>query len=132
MTIKHNLIIFIFLTYFSFILSKYQESDKEAPKNGKDYPGITCGKKDPKKPKDCTKYGTDSGMLCCWVSGSRESSSGLCTLLSTNKADNMNIDGETLFKSGENNNYYWNCGNKSIFLNICILLNIVLLFLSLL
>ena len=132
MTIKQNLIILVFLYIFSFILSKFQDLNETAPKNGTDYPGIQCGKKDPKKPNDCIKFGTDSGMLCCWVSGTKESSSGQCTLLYYKKAEDMKIDGDTLFKRGENNNYYWNCGNKSIFLNISIILNFVLLFMALL
>ena len=131
MTIKQNLIILIFLNIFSFILSKYQLINERGPENGKDYPGIQCGKKEPKKPKDCTKYGTDSGMLCCWVSGTKDSSIGECTLLSSIRAEEMKIDGDTLFTGGgENNNYYWNCGNKSIFLNISIILYFVLLFMA--
>ena len=29
--------------------------------------GLTCGKENPKDQTECTKYGTDSGMYCCWV-----------------------------------------------------------------
>ena len=65
MTAKNNLIIFIFLIIISFILSIYKESDLDAPINGIDYPGIQCGRNEPKNRKHCTDYGTDSGMLCC-------------------------------------------------------------------
>ena len=131
MAIKHNLIILIFLNIFSFILSENKEVDMWAPKNGTDYPGIECGKKNPEKPKDCIKFGTDSGMLCCWVSRSNVSSDGQCTLLSSLKADQMKINGTKLFTHPDGDNHlYWDCGNKSIFLNISIILNFVLIFMA--
>ena len=132
MTTKNNLIILIFLITLSFIFSKYFESEKEAPINGTDYPDIQCGKKEPKKEKDCTKYGTDSGMLCCWVSDSKGSTKGQCTLLSTHKADEKEIDGETYFKNEKSINKYWDCGNKSIYLNINLFLFFVFLFITIL
>ena len=101
MTIKQNLIILIFLNIFSFILSKYQLINERGPENGKDYPGIQCGKKEPKKPQDCTKYGTDSGMLCCWVSGTKDSSIGECTLLSSIRAEEMKLMAIHCLQEGE-------------------------------
>ena len=38
------------------------------------YDELKCGKEDsPKKEKDCTKYGTGSGMVCCWISDESKS-----------------------------------------------------------
>ena len=128
MATKNNLIILIFLITLSFVFSEI-ESEKEAPIKDIDYPGISCGKKEPKKAKDCTKYGTDSGMLCCWVSDSKISEKGECTLLSEHKADEKKIDGEMYFK---NNNKYWDCGNESIYLNINLFLYFVFLFITIL
>ena len=74
-----NLIIILIL--FSFINKIKNDCP---PKLGVDYPGIKCGKDNPKDEKDCTKYGTDSGMLCCYVKYSDNTKN--CTLLSIDKA----------------------------------------------
>ena len=133
MTTKNNLIILIFLITLSFVFSENTESEKYAPINGTDYPGIQCGKKEPKKKKDCTKFGTDSGMLCCWVSDSPgESREGQCTLLSKDKASEKKIKGEKFFENGNNNDKYWDCGNESIYLNINLFLFFVFLFITIL
>ena len=94
------------------------KADK-GPLNGTDYPNISCGKPKPKKEKDCTKYGTDSGMLCCWVSPSKSSSEGKCTLLSSNTAKDtkFKIEGDKEFEETDSDgNKYWSCGNKSFYL----------------
>ena len=83
---------------------------------------LTCGKSSPKKEKDCTKYGTGSGMLCCWVKPS--GGSGKCYLVPESKADEAGIDGAKTFTSGD----YWSCGNKSTYINISIVLFLLILF----
>ena len=86
-------------------------------------PELTCGKKSPKKEKHCTKYGTGSEMLCCWVSSSKDSSNGACYLLPYSKADEFGIDGEKTFENEpDNNKKYWSCGNKANYINISIIL----------
>ena len=117
---KINGILFIFLISFNFIIAQ------DPPIINDDYPNIPCGKKNPKNPKDCTKYGTDSGMLCCWVSNTQKTEQ-FCTLLYYKKAEEKNIKGEQTFTTGDKNRY-WNCGNKSFYLN----LNILFFFTSLL
>ena len=77
-----------------------------------DYPRITCGKKNPKKHKDCTKYGTDSGMLCCYVEIQGKYIG--CYLLSEKMADLKEIKGDKTFPDEE----AWHCGNNSNFLKI--------------
>ena len=62
--IKNIFLLIILIDLFQMFSAEDQNSP---PKKGTDYPDITCGKSKPKKPKDCTNYGTDSGMLCCWI-----------------------------------------------------------------
>ena len=93
-----------------------------------EYPNIKCGKKNPKKPKDCTKYGTDSGMLCCWVtSGEHETKNPECTLLSEEMARIKGIYGEKIY-IGDYDKRYWNCGNNSVYLNINFIISFFSLF----
>ena len=108
--------IFLFINSLTFINNTFED---KAPKVGDEYPGINCGKKEPKKPEDCTKYGTDSWMLCCWVSNSKNNrENGECLLLSTKMANLKNLKGEKEFIESEDSKYYWNCGNDSSFINI--------------
>ena len=102
-----------------------------------DYPkfidSLTCGKSSPKKETDCTKYGTGSGLLCCWIADNKDSESGKCYLLSEAQAEKYGIDGEKLFNSTEmpntdHTNYYWSCGNMSTFININVIMLIFVLF----
>ena len=117
MKIKSNIIFLLLLTSLNFI--KTQDSQDDAPVKGKDFPDITCGKKNPKEPKDCTKYGTDSGMLCCWISKDKDSTDGKCYLLSEKMADQKGIDGSKIFQNQNSDGYkFWNCGNKSTYLDI--------------
>ena len=99
------------------------------PKKDIDYPGISCGKPNPKKEKDCTKYGTDSGMLCCWVAGTDKVSGAKCTLLSQKTAEDntYNFKGSKVF-----DDKYWSCGNKSFHLNADIFFVLILIVLTLL
>ena len=56
---------------------------------------ISCGKKNPTKEKHCTKYGTDSGFVCCSV----KTSAGIeCQLRTFKWAENNDIKGEKDFK----------------------------------
>ena len=110
-----NLIIILIL--FSFI-NKIKNLDP--PELGKHYPGIKCGKDNPEKEKDCTKYGTDSGMLCCYVNKTRK-----CELMNENTAVSFGIKPKNNFIGGE----YWDCGNKSYYYNINIILFLILIFL---
>jgi hypothetical protein len=94
---------------------------------------LTCGKSidgTPKKEKDCTDYGTGSGMLCCFVADSKDGD-GSCYLLPASLGSNIkDAGGKKLFmkpKSGQK--AYWSCGNKSYFLNIDIIMIFLILFL---
>ena len=121
-----KIIYIIFITILQIIHTDYMD---EPPLSSKDdYPNIKCGKKNPKTPTDCTKYGTDSGMLCCWVtSGEHETNNAECTLLSYKMADLKGISGEKIY-IGDYSKRYWNCGNNSVYLNI----NFILMFWGLL
>ena len=99
------------------------------PQPIEDYPNITCGKKNPKKEKDCTKYGTDSGMLCCWVAKTKDSNEGKCTLLSQKIAEDQKFQ---LNDFKQFDDLYWSCGNKSFYLRTDIFLIIILIVLTLL
>ena len=76
---------------------------------------LTCGEEDsPKEPEDCTDYGTGSGMVCCWISDSKNSK-GKCRLVPDNTAREHGISGTKTYtnKPGKN---YWDCGNDASFL----------------
>ena len=129
---KQTIISLLIFTILSFVKTE----DLRKLVKEEDYPGIECGKKNPKKEKDCTKYGTDSGMLCCMVSDDANYKSGCCTLLSLEHAKGLNFDkqGRKAFSVSEDNrktfsNKYWSCGNNSLYLNINIFLFAILLFL---
>ena len=88
---------------------------------------LICGKDNPKKDTDCTKYGTGSGMLCCWVAENENDKNGKCYLVSETLADNAGIDGKQSFPTAKK---YFSCGNKSYYLNYNIIM-ILLILLSL-
>ena len=87
---------------------------------------LTCGKNSPDEEEDCTKYGTGSGMLCCWVEASKGSGNGKCYLIPESKADEAGIDGSKTFTTGDYK--YWSCGNKSSYISINIILFLLILF----
>ena len=113
-----NLIIILIL--FSFI----NKIKNDAPELGVDYPGIVCGKENPKKEKDCTKYGTDSGMLCCYVKLLDDTK--FCTLLNIDIARKENIKIEGAKDFGDE---YWSCGNKAFNLRMNFFIFLILIFL---
>ena len=110
--------IILFLSFISFFLCADEEAN--SPEIISE---LTCGKSSPNKEKDCTKYGTGSGMLCCWVA-EKKGEKGSCYLLPESLADERGIDGEKQFA----NKTYWSCGNKSTFLNINIIIIVLILF----
>ena len=91
---------------------------------------LTCGKDSPTEKEDCTKYGTGSGMLCCWVAESKNSPKGKCYLLpqSLAESDTYKIDGEKEFASSSDGYKFWSCGNKSNFINLNVLIILLILF----
>ena len=127
--IKYILISILINIYLS------QEENKENEVPPYFYSELTCGKSidgKPKKYKDCTKYGTGSGMLCCWVADDEgENQSGECYLLPEDLGLVIKkAGGKKLFTSPkEGQKAYWNCGNKSYFLNINIIMIFLILFL---
>jgi hypothetical protein len=94
---------------------------------------LTCGKNKPSKAKDCTPYGTGSGLLCCWVSDSSSSSNGACYLYPHNIKERFGVSGEKTFDTTvtidkTKTNYFWSCGNKSSFININLIMTLFALF----
>ena len=119
MKIKKYIISLIII--FSIHINLIKSLD-DPPVLGVDYPGISCGKKNPKKESDCTKYGTDSEMLCCYIEvGDKK----YCTLFYDDKAREIEISPENNF----NDKSRWNCGNRSFYLSINIILLLILIFL---
>ena len=116
------IMIFFLISIINYIIAQ----SNIAPIIGVDCPNIPCGKNKPSKSRDCYKYGTDSGMLCCWYSESNVSDTGNCTLLSVNKADDKFIDGSKTFDFGTYK--YWSCGNKSFYITSNMILIIISLF----
>ena len=78
--------------------------------------GLSCGKSNPKEQEDCTKYGTDSGMYCCWVAKDENDSNGKCYLVSEKKIERSGIDGCAQFSDS-----YWSCGNFGNYLKMNII-----------
>ena len=114
MKLKNQIILLIIFSFMNII-------DNKPPQVNIDYPNITCGKKNPKKEADCTKYGTDSDMLCCYVK--RENAIPFCTLLYINRAEYFLIEGKKTFDDGE----IWSCGNKSVYLSNNIFIVLILI-----
>ena len=121
--INYYLILFIMIN-----IGVNTQNEPKEPIEGESYPGISCGKPNPKKEKDCTKYGTDSGMLCCWVANNKDDTNGKCTLFSQKTAE----DEFNLKDKKQLGNKYWSCGNKSFYLRADIFLILILLVLTLL
>ena len=125
MKIKKYIISLIIIFSIHINLIKAQdglEKKRDPPVLGVEYPGISCGKKNPKKESDCTKYGTDSEMLCCYIEVSDKK---YCTLFYDEKAREIGISPENNF----NDKSRWNCGNRSFYLSINIILLLILIFL---
>ena len=92
---------------------------------------IKCGKDNPSKESHCTKYGTDSGFLCCWIADSESSKSGTCGLMSYGEAKDLGIKGtKTITNEADNTSQYYSCGNASSYLKMTFI-SIALLCLSL-
>ena len=85
--------------------------------------GLTCGKEKPKSQTDCTKYGTDSGMYCCWVAKDEDDKDGYCRLISLKKIEKSGIDGCAQFTDS-----YWSCGNISHNIKINKILLLIFIF----
>ena len=116
MKLKNQIILLIIFSFMNIIKAE------DKPEVNFDYPNITCGKKNPKKEADCTKYGTDSDMLCCYVK--RENAIPFCTLLYINRAVELGIKDKKTFEDGE----IWSCGNKSVYLSNNIFIVLILIF----
>ena len=110
---KFILIIELLLSYINENLcercSKYTENLYNKTTGGPfTDTGLTCGKENPEKQTDCTNYGTDSGMYCCWVAKDENDKKGKCYLISLTKIERNEIDGCAQFTDS-----YWSCGNYS-------------------
>ena len=112
------------LLFLSLIYLNLADNEDTAPDFVSE---LTCGKSHPKSEKDCTKYGTGSGMLCCWVALNDKTKDGSCYLLPETIADAKKLDGTKSFTIGEK--LYWSCGNKSTNLNINIIIMSLFVFL---
>ena len=112
------------LLLIAMIINLCLNEEKQPPKYVEE---LRCGKDVPKKETDCTKYGTGSGMLCCWVAKDENDKDGKCYLISETVADNAGIDGKKFFTTSQ---IYFSCGNKSFYLNYNIIM-ILLILLSL-
>ena len=119
MKFKNQIILLIIISFVNIIKT---DDALKAPVAGTDYPNITCGKNNPKKEQDCTKYGTDSDMLCCYVQ--KLNVKPFCTLLYYGKADEFKIDDKQTFNGTEK----WSCGNKSVYLSNNIFKILILIF----
>ena len=84
---------------------------------------IVCGKgkNNPKKEKDCTNFGTDSGFLCCYSKYSNGTTT--CELMSYRHAENLGIRGTLT----DDNGNYFSCGNSSTFVKFTYVLIVFLL-----
>ena len=113
----------LFSLLFNLFIS--EDSTKDPPDI---FDKLKCGEEDsPEDEEDCTKYGTGSGMVCCYIS-TRDKKNARCRLVPNNIAREQNIRGiQTFTKAGvDEDKRYWNCGNSSNYIYIQ-LLNILLL-----
>ena len=79
------------------------------------YNELTCGEENsPDDPEDCTDYGTGSGMVCCWISDSKNSK-GKCRLVPDDTAREHGISGIKIY-TDRTTEGYWDCGNDASFL----------------
>ena len=93
---------------------KYTQSLYQKDKGGPfTKTGLKCGKEHPKDQTECTKYGTDSGMYCCWVAKDENDNNGECYLISLTKIERNGIDGCAQFTDS-----YWSCGNFAYYIKI--------------
>ena len=88
---------------------------------------LPCGKEYPEKETDCTKYGTGSGMVCCWISDESKSN-GKCRLVPNDLARDSGIRGTFTFDT-QSGKQYWDCGNNANYLysNFLMILLILIL-----
>ena len=116
---RKNIIIIALILSFSNIIfckrcDKYTQSLFNKDKGGPfTKTGLKCGKDNPKDQTECTKYGTDSGMYCCWVAKDENDSNGKCYLISLTKIERSEIDGCAQFTDS-----YWSCGNFGYYIKI--------------
>ena len=130
---KHKILLIIFISFslIQKILNKrcdkysgdFYIKDQGGPFTNT---GLSCGKKKPKEQEDCTKYGTDSGMYCCWVAKDENDNKGKCLLVSEKKIERSGIDGCKQFSDS-----YWSCGNFGNYLRINKIMRILLILLAL-
>ena len=81
---------------------------------------ITCGKK-PTDSTKCSKYGTDSGFLCCYIRIQNEEP--YCRLIEKKKAESLGIKGELTI-----NGTYFECGNSDNYINISLFIFLFVFF----
>ena len=74
---------------------------------------IDCGKKNPTKEEDCTKYGTDSGFLCCYILNDNRKE---CKLMSYGEAKDKDINDRKNLTNDEGLDTLYSCGNNSSYL----------------
>ena len=127
----NKLILILISLLINIYLADDQNDESEIPPDF--ISDLTCGKSidgSPKKETDCTKYGTGSGMLCCYVAD-KEGGDGTCYLLPESLGSYIKESkGRRLFKNPKpGQKPFWSCGNKSYFLNIDIIMIFLILFL---
>ena len=128
--IKYFLVVFLFsITFCDDTCFERRGREKVYEHNDTAGPDIvndlTCGKENPEKETDCTKYGTSSGLLCCWIAenpDSKTTKNGKCYLLPESKADSHYIEDCAQLKDG-----YWSCGNSSSYLKAISVLFVILI-----
>ena len=122
----------LILLLININLAQDQNNENEIPPDF--ISELTCGKSidgSPKNEKDCTKYGTGSGMLCCFVGDDVSDKSGQCYLLpeSLGSAIKTAKGAKKFTNLKEGQKAYWSCGNKSYFLTINSIMIFLILFL---
>ena len=95
------------------------------------YDALKCGEEDsPEDEKDCTKYGTGSGMVCCYIS-TLDKKNARCRLVPDNLARERNIKGSQTFPTytEQQDAQYWDCGNNSNYIHQELFYILLLMFL---
>ena len=91
---------------------------------------LKCGEEKPEDEKDCTKYGTGSGMVCCYIS-TLDKKKAKCRLVPDNLARERNIKGSQTFPTytEQQDAQYWDCGNNSNYIHQELFYILLLMFL---
>jgi len=114
--------ILILLLFFSFSFNRILFKEH-----------LPCGKEKPVVEKDCSKYGTDSGFVCCYIKKLNSINNPICSLISYKEIDEIyHVHGKSNVMveeiNGETKEYIFSCGNNSKYIKNLSIFLLLLIF----